>query len=286
MTNTKISDLSELPEGSVVTFQDIITDEWKFQPISEFKELQEARTCPFCVMELSDEEYKARHVSHEVGGGVRMKSVCESEQACIPTYSFSDDERVLSSEDTIELIAGGGLKGDGSLQLCEAVPSASVQFVPNNNFEIYNEDGEMLVRLDMKSGDVEYGDNYCLNDAARIFWDVIGTYKQPDIWEEKANLDAQHILREVRHILGVGEGEDILVHAKKLVGLVHAKKLVGGPTAIAAPGCLDDMPEEYYDYSFQSTQLEIASLNQDSKMSWRAKTQEEIAFDDAIKVVE
>ena len=103
------------------------------------------------------------------------------------------------------------------LETCLVAGEGLVQFVPNNDFSIYGEAGDMLIRINMSSGDLEYGDNYNPNAACKVFWDCISQFKQPDEWEENANITATEILKEIRHTLELPERMDIVEHVKWLV---------------------------------------------------------------------
>ena len=205
---TYITDLKDLPEDTVITFGDLETE--SYFDDKDMITLNDGLThsgtfdqCPLCEMEKDNIGYDAKHTSPDIGNGVKIKSLCEAEQACKP---FSEETG---------LIAGEGLTLDNSIMFYDPIPSAKIEFVPNNDFCIYGEEGNMLIRIDMSSGDVEYGDNYNPNDACRVFWDCLGQYKQPDAWEENHEITSASVLREVRQILNVGEGEDVLAAVRK-----------------------------------------------------------------------
>lgn len=243
--------------------------------------------------DLSRDEYFSMHNQPEVGSGLSMKSICDQENdSYVP---FETTGLITGTGLTTVLDEPLTLEHDGTDHTIEFAPaSASIYFEPCNDFTITDENGEALVTLNMKTGDVEYGENYCLNDAARIFWDALGTYKQPDAWEENENLTATQVLREVRQVLGVGEGESIIDTARALVN--------NQVTAMSAPGCLDDMPESYFhaqekladaialdaidDAIIDCPYIPEIFLEKDGKKSWRAKTQDEITFDNAMKVID
>ena len=118
-----------------------------------------------------------------------------------------------------------------------------------NNLVIYNENCEVLVTIDLPSGDVSYGENYIPNEAAKIFWDSLSSF-------HKINTQADTILREVRRILCCEEGQNIHEAAKRAMGSVaeleEAEKLVDEilgeckKRLTAPPGIMDDAPDGYF----------------------------------------
>ena len=263
---TYITNIADLPEDTVIR----IDPDFE-APGIEWRKCDKHRDLPH-------NEYFSLHNQPEVGGGVTMKSICDLD---------------IKPFETTGLISGQGLTTilDGPLQIGDSVPEdATLTFdhdgtdttfffnaqptvmVSSNDFSITNEDGENLVKIDMKSGDVEYGEQYCLNDAARIFWDAIGTYRQPDAWEENENLTSTQVLVELRNILGVKEGGDIIVAAKQMTN----NQMI----PMSAPGCLDDMPEEYM-MNFGS---ETSTEGKGSKVETLPGGFE--SFDNAMKVID
>lgn len=276
--NRTYLEIKDFPKDAVVTFGDIETESY-FDDKNTTVHYPDT-LCPLCEMEKSTIGYDAKHTAPEIGNGVRIKSLCEAEQACKPLFEETG------------LITGEGLTTDVSLMYHNPTPSAMVQFVPNNNFEIYGEDGDMLVRIDMSSGDLEYGDNYNPNDACRVFWDCLSAFKRPDHWEETDTYDASKVLRQVRRILEVPEAESIIEVARQRMGLTHedhcnwhnwdhsyswsasdctCEKLISAP-----PGIADDMPAEYniynshVEFKFPFKKIEPSSFK---------------TFDDAMKVI-
>ncbi len=105
-----------------------------------------------------------------------------------------------------------------TLELYHSEPAQMVAFEPNNNFIIMGDDGKQLVCIDMGTGKTTLGPEYNPDDAARVFWNCIEQFKQPDAGKENANIAATEVLRDVRRILGAEEGEDILDVAKQVIG--------------------------------------------------------------------
>jgi hypothetical protein len=212
--------------------------------------------------------------------------------------------------ETSEVITGTGLTTlsdvapdtpfefvDSDLTLYHNVPTQMVTFEPNNNFVITGDNGEELVCIDMGTGKTTIGPEYAPDEAARVFWNCIEQHKQPDAWEENANNTSTELLHELRNIIGCEDGEDILAVARQVVGdsahKLHCNwhkwdhscswsgsdctcdKLMSAP-----PGIADDMPD---DVAYFQEKM-IVGLT--GKKTWKVASKEEVAFDDAMKVID
>lgn len=64
-----------------------------------------------------------------------------------------------------------------------------------NVFSIYGDDGNMLVQMDLETGEVEFGENFTHEESIRTFWKYIGAAKDMDIdevWEECSTTKTNH----------------------------------------------------------------------------------------------
>ncbi len=265
--NRTYLEIKDFPKDAVVTFGDIETESY-FDDKNTTVHYPDT-ACPLCEMEKSTIGYDAKHRSPEISNGIKIKSLCESEQACKPLFEGTIDDSVMYFEST-----------------------PTLDFFSANNFEIYGEDGDMLVRINMSSGELEYGDNYNPTDACRVFWDCIDQYRKPDAWEENAEFDAVKVLGQVRRILEVPEAESIIEVARQRMGLTHedrcnwhswdhscswsasdctCEKLISAP-----PGIADDMPAEYSIYNIPGEFKVPFKTTEPSSFK---------TFDDAMKVI-
>lgn len=108
------------------------------------------------------------------------------------------------------------------------------EFTGDRHFVLYNDEGEMLIDCNLSDGETIFGPNYTPDEATRVFWETIGKVGEEAEPADPADYEAMYnktseILRDVRHSLGVPEGENIVEYAK-----------MSAPAGIA-----DDMPEEY-----------------------------------------
>lgn len=128
------------------------------------------------------------------------------------------------------LVAGEGLtltvdlESDWKGPMCEVFRSDEYK----QHFVMYNDDGNLLIDVDLTDGSVEYGEAYSPDEAAQTFWDTIGKIDAKPVeqcWGEYES--AEQVLRTVRHNLGVPEGESIVEYSAQFS---------------APPGIADDMP--------------------------------------------
>lgn len=122
-----------------------------------------------------------------------------------------------------------------------------------NNLQIYNENCETLVTIDLTSGKITYGENYKVDKASKIFWESLSSF-------HTLNTQADTILREIRRILCCEEGQNIHEAAKRAMNSVaklkEAEKLVDEISKVldkpdktrlsAPPGIMDDAPDGYF----------------------------------------
>ncbi len=115
---------------------------------------------------------------------------------------FGDDNLVISESpgDELTLIAGG-------------VENFKTFEIAATDMCIYYE-GKTLVTINLKTGDVEFDEDYNPTEAAKIFWESISNYR----YSEQGSYD---VLQELRGILGVKENESIRSVARHLVVQEH-----------------------------------------------------------------
>ncbi len=101
-----------------------------------------------------------------------------------------------------------------------------------SSITIYGSNDELLVDVNLVTGDITYGENYDPDEAARTFWNAIGAHA-PTIGVRNVHTEIQ--VGEVVSFLG----DDNKLHYKKYLGdgkyqsldderFDHAMKLLGG----------------------------------------------------------
>jgi len=121
---------------------------------------------------------------------------------------FGDNDTVLAGDGELTLIPGGV----ETLRLSSFNDTGLTDPGPNNMC-IFN-DGKTIVTIDLKTGDIEFDEDYNPTEAAKIFWESISNYR----YSEQGSYDA---LQELRTILGVKENESICSVARDLVSKTH-----------------------------------------------------------------
>ncbi len=169
-------------------------------------------------------------------------------------YDFTADNY---AEIESGLQAGEGLRLEGSLVneyvesglepsplmlWDDSGPLMRTEFTNDQHFVMYNDDGQMLVDVNLSDGSTIFGDDYTPDETARVFWETIGQVKVTPIEEDLINYEAMQkdlnmykqlyqenddILRQVRHNINTPEGENVINYSAQFS---------------APPGIADDMP--------------------------------------------
>lgn len=268
---------------------------WWTELSTEEDKMKDNRTL-VCDEELSkiSDEHKTTPIS--VGAGLKTKPIATLEHEMLTglepkegdlwtncdtdnVYAWNGDKWVDTEPATLEDKAP-------TLELYHSSPGEMITFEPSNDFSINDENGEMLIRLDMSTGEVEFGDNYNPNVAAKVFWNCLGQHKQADHWKESANITATEVLRDVRKILGVGEGENVVEAARQIAGDAeheshcnwhtwdHIFSWSGDDCTCGDNNAIIDCP--YIPEKF--------SIDDERKPTWRVSAEQ--TFDDAMKVID
>ncbi len=201
-------------------------------------------------------------------------------------YAWNGDKWVDTEPATLEDKAP-------TLELYHTAPTSFVTFQPNNNFIITGDNGEEFVCINMKTGKTTLGPEYNPDLAARVFWNCIEQqFKQPDAWEESANITATEVLRDVKKVLGVEEGENVVEVARQIAGDAgheshcnwhkwdHRFSWSGTDCTCGDNNAIIDCPY------IPEIVLEKFSIDDEEKSTWRALSKAEQTFDDAMKVID